>query len=125
MRPEPAYFLTVLIAISGCAHGPPDPRPPGPEDAQGYEVGRVMTPLAMPTRNPRQIVIEFAPEVETRNVACTPLGRTHVCRFESRTTGFAAPPVDVWERREIVFVRKPFGGWRAATNRLLAGDQTP
>jgi hypothetical protein len=86
--------LGAALTLAGCAHAV---APPTAADVQRSEEMRILQPLASPTGRPGRLVVEFAPTVEVRNVACAPAtGGRFDCAFESR-------------RKEAL--GRAFGGW--------------
>ncbi|HEX7948364.1 MAG TPA: hypothetical protein VF495_27105 [Phenylobacterium sp.] len=86
--------------------------PPTAAEVQTLEMARVLDPLISSSREGRGYV-EFAPTVETRDVACerTADGPTFKCVYEARVRRFFAQDFGPWQLREEIIRHRKGGGW--------------
>jgi len=117
MRNWPLILLISIAVLCACATPDPKTAPPDWMDIRIIEELRVLSPLANSTGAAGTFVVEGAPKVETRNVACKPGASTeeenYTCTYEARMTpkGAKAPP---WEKRSEKLVRDWRGNWQFA-----------
>ena len=91
--------------------------PPTAADVQATEERRVLEPLTDYTPDGRAYV-EFAPTVETRNAACTPVSSAAFeCRFETRVKDAFAQEFGEWTIRRTRLV------WQADSWRQDESDK--
>ena len=84
---------------------------PGAAEVQSAEKARVLVSFTGYTRDGRAYV-EFAPAIETRNPACTPVSSiTYNCSYEVRTKDTFAHEFGAWLARRARLVRDG-DGWR-------------
>jgi len=127
MRSWPLILLLSGAALCACATPDPKTAPPDWMDIRIIEELRVLTPLASATSTSGTFVIEGAPKVETRNVACKPgvnnpdEEETYTCTFESRVKpkDGPAPP---WQKRSEKLVRDWRGNWQFTDTGVAGAD---
>jgi hypothetical protein len=119
MRKWPLILALSGAMLSACATPDPMTAPPDWMDIRIIEELRVLSTLARETGTAGTFVVEGAPKVETRSVACKPGVKnpdeeeTYTCTFEARVRpkDGPAPP---WEKRSEKLVRDWRGNWQFA-----------
>ncbi len=107
-----ASLVLLVATLASCTHGLGANDVPTAADIENVEAIRILTPLATPTKTDGQMIVEFGPKVETRNVVCQPAGDAFECRYESRVTAFFDQPTGNWTERQAVIARQANGRWR-------------
>jgi len=113
MTPRGAALCMAFLLI-GCATAPISSGPPTSAEVAALEKLRILEPLSSPTRLKDRYVVDFAPTVETRGLACFRSGADsgYTCRFESRTREFFAREFGPWIARSELLTRDRRGRWR-------------
>ena len=102
-----------MVALGACS-SVATPGPPTDQAIAALEEQRVLEPIASETKIKRQLIVEFAPTVETRGVSCIPDGGAFACSYESRLKEFLGS-WEPWKTRTMrVAWNTRDGEWRAA-----------
>ena len=104
MRRGLAIATLCNVVSGGCATTSIATGPPTIQEIEQLEEWRVLEPLASLTLDGRRYV-EFAPRIETRNVACAPDQSAFLCSYESRETPFIERAPGPWVARQMTVAR--------------------
>src|ERR1051325_4179541 len=101
MSRRTALMVSAVAFVLGVGARPPA-GPPSAADVQNFETCLIIGPYVTHGRDGRAYA-EFAPNVQTRNVACVETERAGVyrCSLERRVTGWSAQPSETWEAQTL------------------------